>query len=184
MAAWKGNLDGYTSGMVKSAGWVKAAAAVVLLPMMMAQQGRAWGSDGHMLINRLAGEILPASVPAFLRSKAGLDALEYYGPEPDRWRSSAEPELDAAQAPEHFIDLEYADLVGKLPRRRWCGRQGGAAGGAGAARRAGLWGVLHEAWRRHRTRQCLLEQDGYLLKDIGVGYAEAEAEGNKPFWVA
>ena len=74
--------------------------------------------------------------------------------------------------------------AGKLPRRRWFGRQGGAAGGPGAAPRAGLWVVLHEAWRRHRTRQCLLEQDGYLLKDIGVGYAEAEAEGNKPFWVA
>jgi hypothetical protein len=48
-----------------------------------------------------------------------LDTLEYYGPEPDRWRSPAEPELNAAQAPEHFIDLEYADLIGPLPRRRY-----------------------------------------------------------------
>jgi hypothetical protein len=45
--------------------------------------------------------------------------MEYYGPEPDRWRSPAEPELDAAQAPEHFIDLEYADLAGPLPRQRY-----------------------------------------------------------------
>jgi len=58
-------------------------------------------------------------VPAFLHTPAALDALEYYGPEPDRWRSSAEPELNAAQSPEHFIDLEYADLVGPLPRRRY-----------------------------------------------------------------
>jgi hypothetical protein len=95
------------------------AAAVVLLPMMFVQQSFAWGMDGHMMINRIAGANLPAAVPAFLRSPAALDALEYYGPEPDRWRSPAEPELNAAQAPEHFIDLEWADLAGPLPRRRY-----------------------------------------------------------------
>jgi hypothetical protein len=72
-----------------------------------------------MLINRLAGQALPADIPAFLRTPAAVDALEYYGPEPDRWRSTVEPELNAAQAPEHFIDLEYADLAGPLPRRRY-----------------------------------------------------------------
>ena len=71
------------------------------------------------MINRLAGEALPADVPEFLRSPAAVDALAYYGPEPDRWRSTAEPELNAAQAPEHFIDLEWADLAGPLPRRRY-----------------------------------------------------------------
>ena len=46
--------------------------------------------------------------------------MEYYGPEPDRWRSQAEAELSAAGAPEHFIDLEWADLIGvPLPRRRY-----------------------------------------------------------------
>jgi hypothetical protein len=45
--------------------------------------------------------------------------MEYLGPEPDRWRNKAEPELNAAQAPEHFIDLEWADLVGTLPKRRY-----------------------------------------------------------------
>ena len=72
---------------------LRIMAALVLLPVMLVQQSFAWGSDGHM--------------------------IEYYGPEPDRWRSPAEPELNAAQAPEHFIDLEYADLAGPLPRRRY-----------------------------------------------------------------
>jgi hypothetical protein len=94
-------------------------AAVGLLPVMLVQQSFAWGSDGHMMINRLAGAALPADIPEFLRSPAALDALQYYGPEPDRWRSSAEPELDTAQAPEHFIDLEWADLAGALPRNRY-----------------------------------------------------------------
>ena len=98
---------------------IKLAAAVALLPVLLVQQSFGWGMDGHMMINRLAGAALPADVPAFLRSPAALDALAYYGPEPDRWRSPAEPELNAAQAPEHFLDLEYADLAGPLPRRRY-----------------------------------------------------------------
>jgi hypothetical protein len=79
----------------------------------------AWGPDGHMWINYLAGQNLPASVPAFLRSPGALDSLAYYGLEPDRWRSAAEPELNAAQAPEHYILLDLADLAGPLPHRRY-----------------------------------------------------------------
>jgi len=98
---------------------VRIGVAVGLLPLMLVQQGLAWGRDGHMMINRLAGMALPTDVPEFLRSKEAVEALEYYGPEPDRWKSPGEPELNAAQSPEHFIDLEYADLVGELPRRRY-----------------------------------------------------------------
>jgi hypothetical protein len=54
----------------------------------------------------------------FLRSEEAVNEIEYLGPEPDRWRSPAEPELNAAQAPEHFIDLEPADALGPLPHRR------------------------------------------------------------------
>ncbi len=80
---------------------------------------RAWGNEGHRLINRLAAANLPADVPGFLRSAAALNEIEYLGPEPDRWRSPAEPELKAAQAPEHFIDLETADALGPLPHKRF-----------------------------------------------------------------
>jgi hypothetical protein len=103
---------------------LRYAAAAALLPLVSAAPAFGWGSDGHRMINRLAGATLPAEVPAFLRSPEALNALEYFGPEPDRWRSLAEPELNAAQAPEHFIDLEWADLilpngVGPLPRKRY-----------------------------------------------------------------
>jgi hypothetical protein len=100
-------------------GVVRVAAAVTLLPVMLVQQGLAWGADGHRMINRLAGAALPSDVPEFLRSHEALDALEYYGPEPDRWKSPTEPELAAAGSPEHFLDMEYAGLVGELPRRRY-----------------------------------------------------------------
>ena len=82
------------------------------------QAAYAWGNEGHRMINRLAAQSLPVDVPAFLRSQAAVDEIEYLGPEPDRWRSRAEPELEAAQAPEHFIDLEAADAIGPFPHKR------------------------------------------------------------------
>ncbi|MGA2632630.1 MAG: S1/P1 nuclease [Terracidiphilus sp.] len=99
---------------------VQAALAVGTLVCLVSQprDARAWGNEGHRLINRLAASTLPADVPAFLRSEGAVNEIEYLGPEPDRWRSPAEPELSAAQAPEHFIDLEPADALGTLPRRR------------------------------------------------------------------
>ena len=93
-----------------------AAALSVLFGF--APSARAWENEGHRMINRLAATNLPADAPAFLTTAAALDEIEYLGPEPDRWRSPAEPELNAAQAPEHFIDMELADALGPLPARR------------------------------------------------------------------
>lgn len=92
---------------------------LALVAGLTSQRGLAWGGDGHRMINRLAMLNLSANTPAFLRSGGALDAIEYLGPEPDRWRNKAEPELNAAQTPEHFIDMEYSSLVGPLPRRRY-----------------------------------------------------------------
>ena len=46
------------------------------------------------------------------------------------------------------------------------------------------WAIVRAAWRRHRSRQRIAQLDHRHLKDIGVTYAEAEAEANKPFWCA
>jgi len=97
--------------------FLRTAAAVILLSA--APACFAWGSDGHQDINHLAVLKLPADVPAFIRTPDAITEITWLGPEPDRWRSRAEPELNTAQAPEHFIDLEYADLVGPLPRNRY-----------------------------------------------------------------
>ncbi len=98
---------------------VRSCAAILVLCFLPSTACFGWGSDGHRMINRLAAEHLPSDLPAFLRSPAAIDEIEYLGPEPDRWRSPGEPELSNAQGPEHFIDLELADMVGKLPRRRY-----------------------------------------------------------------
>ncbi len=92
--------------------------ACIALLSLHTTHAHAWGDEGHRLINRLAILNLPPDAPAFLRAPAALDEIEYLGPEPDRWRSPLEPELVAAQAPEHFIDLELADALGPLPQRR------------------------------------------------------------------
>ena len=93
--------------------------ALALMPVLVTEQSLAWGADGHRMINRLAAMNLPNDVPAFLRNGEALDTMEYLGPEPDRWKSRAEEELGAAQSPDHFIDLEWAEMVGALPHRRY-----------------------------------------------------------------
>jgi hypothetical protein len=105
---------------MKGCGVLKLMLAGAMVPMVLVQSGLTWGSDGHRMINRLAAAKLPADTPEFLRSAYAQDAMEYYGPEPDRWKSQAEAELSAAGSPEHYIDLEWADLIGEpLPRRRY-----------------------------------------------------------------
>ena len=93
--------------------------AFVLALLLPVQQAFAWGVDGHHMVNRLAGMNLPAEIPPFLRSPEGLNALEYYAPEPDHWRGQGEPQLAGESAPDHFIGLERVDLLGELPRNRY-----------------------------------------------------------------
>ena len=106
--------------MLRLRGWTSKVLAGVLAPWMLVQAGWSWGRDGHRLVNRVAVEALPSDVPEFLRSKTAADAIAWYGPEPDNWKSNAEVELKVAGEPEHFMDLEWADLLGQpLPRKRY-----------------------------------------------------------------
>lgn len=69
---------------------------------------RGWGADGHAIAGRAAAMKLPNEMPKFFRKS--VDQLSYLNPEPDRWRDRAESNLDramdAAAAPDHFLDLE------------------------------------------------------------------------------
>jgi hypothetical protein len=108
-------LRSFSKSSLVSAAYISIGVALIAAQPTTAH---AWGNEGHRLINRLAASSLPADVPEFLRSDTAVNEIEYLGPEPDRWRSPAEPELNAAQAQEHFIDLELADALGPLPRNR------------------------------------------------------------------
>jgi hypothetical protein len=98
---------------------LRHAAVAVLLPFLAVPPSFAWGNEGHRMVNRLAAENLPADMPAFMHTQAAIDEIEYLGPEPDRWRGTGEPELNAMQAPDHYIDLELADVIQPLPHRRY-----------------------------------------------------------------
>ena len=104
---------------MKSLRSARILSVLLALPLVAVPPSFGWGSKGHKMINRLAAEALPTDMPAFMRTPEAIDEIEYLGPEPDRWRSRAEPELSAEQAPDHFIDMEFAERIGTLPRRRY-----------------------------------------------------------------
>ena len=60
------------------------------------------------MIGLAAAQRLPAEMPAFFR--AASEQLSYLNPEPDRWKSRAEGQLDGAlsgsTSPEHYIDMD------------------------------------------------------------------------------
>ncbi len=141
------------------------------------QAARAWGNEGHRMINRLAATNLPADTPAFLRTPAAIAEIEYLGPEPDRWRSHEESELSAAQAPEHFIDLEPADALGPLPHRRLDFEASVFASGQ-RPEKIGLqpweatevWERLKAALREYRS-EAAAGQDTHSVEQVAVFYA-------------
>jgi hypothetical protein len=87
--------------------------AAVLLPTL----APGWGDVGHTTINRVAAEKAPADMPQFL--KAASTRVGWLGPEPDRWRSELEKPLNDAQAPDHFINLDYVNWLRPLPPDRY-----------------------------------------------------------------
>lgn len=132
--------------------------AVLACLAALPSTARGWENKGHHMVNRLAAENLPPDVPAFLRTPSAIAEIEYLGPEPDRWRSPAEPELNAAQAPEHYIDLELADKLGPLPHKRfdfeaaaYAAHQNPARIGLQPWEADEVWERLKAAMREYRT---------------------------------
>lgn len=91
----------------------------LLIALCLPQPAAGWGPEGHFWVNRAAAEKIPSSMPRFLRQRAAREKLTWLGYEPDRWRSRAEPHLRAAQAPDHFIDLELVAHMDEFPPDRY-----------------------------------------------------------------
>jgi hypothetical protein len=90
---------------------------LIALVLLQTDAAFAWGNEGHVYINRVAAQKLPASMPRFLRR--AVVEIAYLGPEPDRWRNPAEFALKNAQEPDHFIDLERVSWLDPLPKGRY-----------------------------------------------------------------
>ena len=88
---------------------------LTLLLCLSATSVLAWGEKGHAITTQVASLSLPNDLPRFFYDAMPL--LEYLGDEPDRWRGGGES-LEAENAPNHFLDWEYADGL-TLPRDRY-----------------------------------------------------------------
>jgi hypothetical protein len=91
--------------------------ALIALVLIQSEAAVAWGNEGHVAINRVAAEKIPATMPRFLRR--AVAEIAYLGPEPDRWRSPSEFALKNAQEADHFIDLERVSWLDPLPQGRY-----------------------------------------------------------------
>ncbi len=88
-----------------------------MLALVLAFPAYGWGPKGHQIIAVAAVRDLPASLPAFIRR--GWVTLRFLTNEPDRWREAGMPELDADNAPDHFINLERVAFLKAWPRNRY-----------------------------------------------------------------
>jgi len=76
----------------------------------------AWGPKGHTMIAVAAAAELPAGMPGFVHD---AETLGYLANEPDRWRGRDIATLNAANGPDHFLDLEPVAFLRPLPRDRY-----------------------------------------------------------------
>ena len=96
---------------------MKRSFLLALLSMsMMAGLTWAWWVVGHARIAEAAASRLPDDMPKFFR--AASKQLGHLAGDPDRWKNPSCKHLRAAEAPDHFLDLE--EFGGKeLPADRW-----------------------------------------------------------------
>ncbi len=94
---------------------MKRTLLVLALIALVPADGLAWGEAGHTMINRLAAESLPASLPAWVRSPAAIEEISYLGPEEDRLKGSG-TSYDGDWDPGHFLDVDDDGTVAGVVR--------------------------------------------------------------------
>jgi hypothetical protein len=80
------------------------ALAAALASLLLPAQALAWGSTGHRMVNDVGASMLPATVPAFLRTPAAIADITTLGPEMDRLKDSGQS-WDSDNDTGHFLDI-------------------------------------------------------------------------------
>lgn len=150
-----------------------------------------WGAHGHEMVGLVAAEQLPEDMPAFFRAAAAQ--LSYLNPEPDRWRDRRErerdPAMDAAHAPEHYINFELLPEGALLAPSRFAYLDTLSAHGLGIPSPGLLpWSIL-ELTQRMRVgfQQWRVAEDGpqrawieqRIINDAGI-LGHFVADGSNP----
>jgi hypothetical protein len=86
------------------------ALACLLAAAAPASRALAWGATGHRLVGQLGVATLPASLPAFLRTPASVEAVGELAREPDRWKAAGAIH-DTDRDPGHFVDVDDAGKI-------------------------------------------------------------------------
>lgn len=89
---------------------MKKSIVAVLIAAAIPCNVLAWGTNGHRMINRLATQALPASLPAFVRTPEALYEIETLGGEEDRLKGAGES-WDEDNDPGHFVDADDAQGI-------------------------------------------------------------------------
>jgi hypothetical protein len=85
--------------------WKRVFFAGVLLALGLPGAAQSWWVKGHESITEASAAGLPKDMPAFFR--AAGQQLAHYAGDPDRWKNRAAQHLRAAEAPDHYLDLEH-----------------------------------------------------------------------------
>jgi hypothetical protein len=78
--------------------------ALVVVGWLVASRAPAWWVKGHATLAEAAAARLPDSMPGFFR--AGGKHLGHLAGDPDRWKNREARHLYAAEAMNHYLDLE------------------------------------------------------------------------------
>ena len=78
------------------------------------------------------------------------------------------------------IGLTRGDVLAEMDRFPWDSSPRGHQPRRDTG--SSIWQRASTMWQRHQSRGRIAMLDAETLKDIGVSFAEAEAEANKPFW--
>ncbi len=92
------------------------AAMLLAASFCFVSPAQAWHDDGHFVIAFESVVRLPDDVPSFFR--AGAPTVGHMSIDPDVARHESAPQLRAAEAPEHYIDLELLEGA-PLPATRY-----------------------------------------------------------------
>ncbi len=83
---------------------LSALAIALSFALTLSTPASAWGIKGHSIINHLAAQALPDTVPAFVRTQNAIGEITFLGPELDYLKGSGEA-WDAENNPGHYVDL-------------------------------------------------------------------------------
>src|ERR1700694_3509796 len=74
----------------------------------------AWGLQGHAIIGRVATDRLPSELPAFVRTQAAKDEINYLQSEEDRLKIGETEELACTSewTTDHYLDITDDGKIG------------------------------------------------------------------------